>query len=332
MPAIEPTPRPGLFRRSARLMRWTIRAFFADSVPRLGAALAFYATIAVAPLMVLTIALAGLIFQDGDARNQVLGEISRLAGHQTAEALATIETPDESPENLIATIIGIGTLVFGGFSVFFHLQDALNVIWRVPTRSDGGWRAMVHRRLFSFGLVVATGFILLISLVVSACLNWLAQAHVFHSGWLEAVSMPLNHVLSLAATTFLFAMVFRVLPDRSVQWRDVWVGAAFTAVLFLVGKIALALYLSHASRAAAYGVAGSVVTLLIWTYYAAQIVLFGAEFTRIQATSAGGRKPPQDPPEQTDQRRDSSGAGSGHSAGGRAHGARPSKNKACTTP
>ncbi len=277
-------------------MWWTLRAFFNDSVPRLGAALAFYATIAVAPLLVLTIAVAGTVFHESNARSRVLGEIEHLAGHQAVMALSSIETPEARSGNTVATVIGLLTLALGGFSVFLHLQDALNVIWRTDARAMGGWRNLIKRRLFSFGLVVATGFILLVSLIVSAGLNWLAQAHVFQSGLFREISEPLNHALSFAVTTFLFAMVFKVLPDRSIKWRDVWLGAAVTALLFTLGKSLLALYLAHASRAAFYGVAGSVITLLLWTYYAAQIALLGAEFTRIQATTDGGRNPPDESP------------------------------------
>jgi membrane protein len=295
------TKPPGLLRRSGRVTWWTVRAFFADSVPRLGAALAFYGTVAVAPLLVLTIAVAGIVFQEGEARTRILGEIERLAGSQAVEVLARIEAPDERSGNFVATVIGLATLVIGGFSVFLHLQDALNVIWRARPENAGGWRRRLKRRLFSFGLVVATGFILLVSLVVSAGLNLLTQSHVFQSGLWQKLSGVINLTLSVAVTTYLFAMIFKVLPDRPVGWRDTWIGAFVTALLFTLGKSALALYLSRTSTAAAYGVAGSAITLLLWNYYASQIVLFGAEFTRVQATTSGGRKPmDSEPPEPAD--------------------------------
>lgn len=283
-------------RRAGRLAWWTARAFFGDRVPRLGAGLAFYATIAIAPLLVLTIALAGLVFDESEARRRVLGEIENLAGHQAVEALATIESPEERPDNAIATVLGLATLAFGGFSVFLHLQDALNLIWRAEPPPAEGWWSFLKRRVFSFGLVVATGFILLVSLVVSAALSWVTQTHVFQSPAFNALSQPVNHALSFAATTFLFATIFRVLPDRSIRWRDVWPGAVVTSLLFTLGKYALGLYLARASSAAFYGVAGSVITLLLWTYYAAQIALLGAEFTRIQTTTHGGRQPPDTTP------------------------------------
>jgi membrane protein len=287
---------PGVLRRCGRLVWWTLRAFFTDKVPRLGAALAFYTTIAIAPLLILTIALAGVFFEEGQARQRVLGEIESLAGRQAVEALATIETPDERTGNAVATGIGLGTLLLGGFSVFVHLQDALNVIWRVRPRETEGWLSLIKRRIFSFSLVITTGFILLVSLVLSAVLTWITQTHFFNSSTFEVLSQPINNLLSFAVTMFLFAMIFKVLPDRTIQWRDVWLGSAVTSFLFTHGKYGIGVYLAHASRAAFYGVAGSVITLLLWTYFAAQIALLGAEFTRIQATTNSGRKPPEKHP------------------------------------
>lgn len=281
----------GLLRRIGRLGFWTVRAFINDNVPRLGAAIAFYTTIAVAPLLVLTLALAGLFFEKNEARERVFEQVEQLAGPRAVEAIESIEPPDARGANTLATSVGAVALVFGALRVFRQLQDALNEIWRVPPPSDKGWRNFLKRHLLSFGLVVATGFILLVSLVVSAGLSWVAQQQVLSElplFWSRLV----NIALSFAVITFLFATLFKLLPNAPVGWRDVWLGAAVTAVLFNLGKYALGLYLARATIASSYGVAGSLITLLLWTYYAAQIALLGAEFTRIENASAGGRREP----------------------------------------
>jgi membrane protein len=281
---------PRFLHRAWNIAWWTVRAFFSDNVPRLGAALAFYTTIAMAPLLVLAIAAAGIVFEENDARTRVMAEIDQLAGHHAAEALRSVQQPAARAQTTVATTVGGITLVIGALSVFKHLQDALNLIWRRDAEQIKGWRLVLKRRVFSFGLVVVTGLILLISLIVSATLSWAAQKE-FLGSLGSAVGQGLNLLTSYGVATFLFATVFKVLPDAPVRWREVWFGAAVTAALFTAGKYLLGVYLARASAAAAYGAAGSVITLLLWTYYAAQIVLLGAEFTRIQAVTHGGRTP-----------------------------------------
>lgn len=267
----------------------TLKSFFRDSVPRLGAALAYYTTIAVAPLLVIAIAVAGIFFDEGTARERVLGEIENLAGSKVTEAISQVEDPRRNTGNLWATVIGSVTLAFGAFGVFMQLQNALNSIWRVEDRAGESWLGMVKRRLFSMATVMAVGFLLIVSLVVSAALSWMGQYTGTLLGVPEALLQWVNYAISFAALTLAFAVIFKILPDAEIRWRNVWLGGAVTALLFTVGKAALAFYFAKAKVGAAYGVASSAIALLIWTYYAAQILFLGAEFTRIHTLTRGGR-------------------------------------------
>lgn len=281
---------PLFIRRFPKLLWKTIGVFFSDNVTRLGAALAFYTTVAVAPMLVLAIAIAGFFFDSKDAaRDRVLGEIENLAGEQAGAAIKAVQSPVNNHAGRVATIISAGTLLFGAFGVFYHLQDALNTIWHVPPPKEVNvWRTL-RKRLFSLAMVLVTGFLLLVSLIASAFISWLSANTFSHFELPPMVLQTVNIVTSLGMVTLLLAVIFRLLPDTHVRWRHVWLGAAFTAVLFTVGKAALGLYLANASVASAYGAAGSLIVLLLWCYYAAQIIFFGAEFTRVTDMSDGGR-------------------------------------------
>lgn len=274
-------------RRLGRILHRTAGAFIDDNVTRLGAALAFYTTIAVAPLMVLALAVAGVFFDESVAKETVVTEIREVIGGPAAEAVATLESPESKPEGIIATVVGSVSLVFGAFGVFGHLQDAFNSIWRVTPPKLGFW-AMLGHRLTSLAVVLATGFLLLVSLILSAGLVWLTSWSARRAG-LPALYLEIaNSVISFAVITLLFALLFKMLPAARVPWRHVWLGALVTAALFTLGKLALGFYLAHARVTSAYGAAGSLVALLLWCYYAAQIVFLGAEFTRVTTLSNGG--------------------------------------------
>jgi membrane protein len=281
-----------MLRRLLRILGSTAKAFYDDNVTRLGAALAFYTTVAVAPLLVLAVAVAGFFFEEAEARDKVIGQISSLAGAQAGQAIATVQSvpnPAEATAGKSATVVGIVTLLFGAFGVFHHLQDALNSIWRVKAPATKAFWPMVRSRLFSFATVVGTGFLLLVSLVASAVLSWLG-AQAFAQLRLPTVALQVaDNVLSFGILTFLFATIFKLLPDRPIRWRNVWLGAVVTAFLFTIGKSILGLYLGRASVTSGYGAARSLIVLLLWCYYAAQIVFLGAEFTRVSTLSKGGR-------------------------------------------
>lgn len=288
-----PPPSAGIglpvFRRTIRILTKTAHAFFADNVSRLGAALAFYTTLAVAPLLVIAIAVAGIVFEENEARRRVIGEIQDLAGSQALEVIKSVQNPAATSTGMIATIIGAATLVFGALGVFQHLQNALNSIWRVPASRSQGWAALLRERLFSLATVLVTGFLLLVSLIASATLSWLGAQTVTRLGLPVLALQVTNNAISFGIVTVLFALIFKLLPDTPVRWKHVWLGAAVTALLFTFGKAGLAFYLGRTQLTSAYGAAGSLVALLLWCYYAAQIVFLGAEFTRITALSNGGR-------------------------------------------
>lgn len=286
---IEPMAGPlGWGVRALRILRRTAVAFLEDDVTRLGAALAFYTTIAVAPLMVLVVAVAGMFLDEAVARETIMHEIRHVVGGPAAEVVASIESPFARSEGISATVIGGLTLLFGALGVFRHLQDALNSIWRARPPRLRFW-AMVRHRLSSMAVVIATGFLLLVSLIMSAGLSWFAT-QAFDRLELPVLYYELtNTLLSFFVITVLFALLFKLLPDTKVAWRHVWLGAVVTALLFTVGKTALSLYLANARLTSAYGAASSLVALLLWCYYASQIVFLGAEFTRVTAISRGGR-------------------------------------------
>jgi membrane protein len=219
----------------------------------------------------------------------VISEIEHLAGSQASTVVQTVQNPIATNAGTVATLMGVVTLIFGTFGVFQHLQDALNAIWRVRPKPTKGWWEFTKYRLFSLATVVVTGFLLLVSLIASSVLSW-AGAQAVHRLGLPIFSLQIvENLLSLIVITFLFAMIFKLLPDTTVRWRHVWLGAFVTAELFTIGKTVLGLYLGRASVTSAYGAAGSLIALLLWCYYAAQIVFLGAEFTRVTSMSNGGR-------------------------------------------
>jgi membrane protein len=264
-----------------------------DNVPRLGASLAYYTLFALAPILVIAIGLAGLVFGPDAVRGEVVGQIQDLVGRQGAEAVqAMIEGAARPAASWIATGIGLDTAYLGATGAFIELQTALNAIWRVQPRPGVSVLAFLKQRLISFGLVVGVGFLLLVSLVVSAALSglsrYLGRAFPALTTFWEAS----NVLVSLAVVTLLFAMVYQVLPDVRLRWRDVWVGALVTAGFFSIGKQVIGLYLGTSTLASSYGAAGSVVVLLVWVYYTAQVVLLGAEFTRYYVERFRGEPPP----------------------------------------
>lgn len=284
--------------RLASMAVTTVKAYFADNVPRLGAALAFYTTVAIAPLLMIAIAIGQVFFKEETARQRIIGEIEQLLGSDAGRALASVQPPSPAEQSpTFATWIGLGLLLLGGLGVFAHLQDALNTIWRAPPHTAEPWLAMVKRRLFSFGTVIATGFILLVSLTLSAAVTWIGEYARSWMEWPTGLWEALNFLLSFAVTTYLFAIIFKLLPDVKIRWRDVWTGAAVTSLLFVAGKTGLGIYLARSKVTSAYGAAGSLMAMLLWCYYAAQILFIGAEFTRVHALTHGGRQPmPRTPP------------------------------------
>jgi membrane protein len=272
------------------LVKLAARKWLADKAPRLGAAVAFYSMLSLAPLLVITIAVVGLAFGEGTARAQVVAQARALVGPQGAEAVAAMVEHARRPgAGILASALGFATLLFGASGVFGELKDALNSIWGVKPPPGGGIGKFIRDRALSFAMVLLVGFLLLAALVLTTALAGLAPSL---AGSVPALAWALRgaHLLvSLGVYTLLFALVFRVLPDARIAWRDVWVGAAITATLFAVGTFAIGLYLSKAGVGSPYGAAGSLAVLLVWVYYSAQVLFFGAEVTQVYANRFGSR-------------------------------------------
>lgn len=276
------------------MFRAALKGWWDDNVPRLGASLAFYTLFAIAPVLLVAIAIAGAVFGGDAVRGQIVGQIDGLVGRTGARAIQSLlEGASRPKENLIATVVGGVTFILTSTGAFLELQAALNTIWRVKPKPGLDVKGFLIDRIRSFGLVISIGFLLTVSLAVSAALSALA-------GWLQrwAPGVPfllgaLDLLLSVAVITGLFAILYRFLPDVQLNWHDVTTGAFVTALLFTIGKQLIGLYLGQGSTASSFGAAGSVMVLLLWVYYASQVVLLGAEFTRVYTRREGSKPEPE---------------------------------------
>lgn len=276
-----------------KVLKRAVAGWWNDNVPHLGAALSYYTLFSLAPILIVAIAIAGLAFGAEAVRGEIVGQIEGLVGHEGALAVqAMLEGAAKPSSSIPATIIGVITFFLGATGAFLELQTALNAIWRVkPKASPNFLRALAIDRLVSFGLVVAVGFLLLTSLLVSAGLAALDKYMGQAFPGVAIVWQALNVLVSLGVISVMFAMIYKLLPDVDLAWSDVWVGGLVTAGMFTLGKFLIGLYLGTSSLASSYGAAGSVIVLLVWVYYSAQVVLLGAEFTR-EYVKEFGRKPP----------------------------------------
>src|SRR5215213_8149908 len=269
-----------------------------DKASRLSAALAYYTIFSLAPLLIIVIAVTGLFWQHQAVQEQVMGQIQGLVGAQGAQFVSNLLTSASNPaRGITATIIGIITLVFGALGVFNELHNSLNTIWNVKEEETKGFFQSVKKiildRLLSFTMVLGIGFLLLVSLVISAGLS-AAQTTIGNAIPLsEVVLQIINLVISIGVITVLFALIYKFLPDAEIAWRDVWLGALVTAVFFSLGKFLIGLYLGNSAVASSFGAAGSLVLLLVWIYYSAQILFFGAEFTQVYANNYGSKIIPE---------------------------------------
>ena len=274
-----------------KLFGLALEAWWADDALRLGASLAYYTLFAIAPILLVATAIAGMVFGAEAVRGEIVGQIDHLVGREGASAVqGLLEGASQPRAGILATVLGSITFLVAATGAFLELQAALNTIWRVKPNPGANLRAFVIDRLRSFGLVVAIGFLLMVSLAVTAALAalsaWLARA----SPGLPLAWSGVNMLVSVVVTTAMFALLYRFLPDVHLHWRDVIMGSLVTAVLFTIGQQLIGLYLGQSSVASSYGAAGSVMILLLWVYYSCQILLFGAEFTRVYAERRG-RKP-----------------------------------------
>jgi membrane protein len=267
-----------------------------DKASQLGAALAFYSILSLAPLLLIAVAIAALVFGESTAKGELMEQLTGMIGEQGAGAISTMLDHAQKPgSGIVATVFGLATLLFGASGVFAQLQNAMNTIWEVPPKENAGIWDTIRSRFLSFAMVLGTGFLLLVSLVLSAVISGIGSYLGDRFPAFEPISQLSNAVVSFLVVTLLFAMIFKLLPDTDIAWRDVWVGALLTAVLFTIGKFFIGLYLGKAAVGSAYGAAGSLVVLLIWIYYSAQILFFGAELTQVYAKRYGSlsKKSPQ---------------------------------------
>ena len=272
------------------IFKETFAEWSEDKAPRLGAALSYYTVFSLAPLLIVILAITGLVFDATAARDEIAGQIRSTFGDATEKiVLDMINNANSRGSGIMATVIGLVTALFGAAGLFGQLQDALNTIWEVQPKPGQGFMAMLKNRFLSFSMVLGTAFLLLVSLVLSAALA--ALGDYLGNTWQmpDWILQAINFVVSFAVITLLFAMIFKVLPDVEIQWHDVWIGAALTSLLFSLGKFALGWYLGRGSFGSTYGQAASVVLILLWVYYAAQIMFFGAEFTQVYAKKYGSR-------------------------------------------
>jgi membrane protein len=277
--------------RFLQLAKAALAGWWNDNVPRLGASLSYYTLFAIAPVLLVSIAIAGLAFGQEAVRGQVVAQIDNLVGSEAAKAIQAMLASAWKPDaGILATVIGGLTFLLGATGAFLELESALNDIWRVKSKVGTGIRGFLLGRLLSFGMVVGIAFVLMVSLVVSAALAAIGQYFDDTMPGLPLLWQTLNQIVAVGVGTLLFAMIYKVLPNVRLDWRDVWTGALVTSVLFGVGRLLIGLYLGHSSVASSYGAAGSIVVILLWVYYSAQIVLLGAEFTKVYAHSEGSRQ------------------------------------------
>jgi len=285
--------RGGRVRAAWAVIKETASDWEEDKAATLAAALAYYTLLSIAPMIVLAVAVAGLAFGDDAARGQISEQIGTLVGAEAGESIEAIAENAKAPDSgVLSTIIGLVVLLFGASGVFGELQSSLNTIWEVEPKPGRGVLGMVKDRFFSFTMVLGVAFLLMVSMVLSAAISSVGTFLESSLPGGEVLWTVLNFAISLGVITLLFALIYKVIPDAKIQWRDVWVGAAVTATLFTIGKLLVGLYLGKSTFVSSYGAAGSVVALVVWVYYSSQIVFLGAEFTQVYARRFGSHIEP----------------------------------------
>lgn len=271
-----------------KLLQETFKEWSDDKASRLAAALAYYTIFSIAPLLIIVIAIAGVVFGEDAARGQIVGQIQGLVGKDGAQFIQTaIQNANKPQTGVIASIISVVVLLVGATGLFTELQDSLNTIWEVKPKPGRGVNNMIRLRFLSFAMVIGIGFLLLVSLVISSGLAALVKYFGNILPGIDFLWRIVNFVLSFSITTALFGLIFKVLPDVKITWNDVFIGSVITSFLFSIGRFLLGQYLGNGSFGSTYGAAGSLVVLLAWVNYAAQILFFGAEFTQVYARKYG---------------------------------------------
>jgi len=276
-----------------RLLKETASEWNEDNATRLAAALAYYAVFSIAPLLMIAISVAGLVFGRDAAQGEIFRQLDGLIGPAGAATIQDMLRNSARPASgAVASLIGVGLLLFGASGLTSELKAALNEIWEVPPPPSAGWGHMVRERFLSLTLVLGVGFVLMVSLVLSAVVAAMGRYVNERMPGTEMALRGVELVASFAVVTLMFMLIFRFVPDAKVEWRDVWLGALVTALLFTGGKTLIGLYLGKSSFSSVYGAAGSLVIFLAWVYYSAQILFFGAEFTQVYARAEGSKMVP----------------------------------------
>ena len=283
------------FKLLWNVLKQIINEWSDDNAPKLGAALAYYTIFSLAPLFVIAIAVAGFIFGHDAATGRIVNEIQTLVGHEGAVLIqSAIKNSSNMQSGVIATIIGVVSIIVLSTAAFIELQDSLNIIWKVKPKPGRAIKGFIMNRLLSFAMIVGIGFLLLVSLVVSAGLSAVNDFFGEFFSIPVSVLQIINVAISLVVIFILFSSVYKVLPDVKITWKDVRIGALVTTILFVIGKYLIGLYLGTSTVASTFGAAGSFAIVLIWVYYSSQILFLGAEFTYVYATRFGsGIKPSQ---------------------------------------
>lgn len=278
------------FRWLVRLVKNALMKWWDDNALRLSAALSYYTLFSLAPLLTVAVAIAGLVMDVNMVQQEVLNQFQDLIGKPGADAIANmLESASQPVQGTIATVVSLITLVIVSMGMFSELQDALNLIWQIQPKGSAALWGAIKSRFFSFILVIGTSFLLLVSLILSALLAAAGKSILQAVSGTEAIMTFVNMAVSFPVITLLFALMFKVLPDGYIAWRDVWLGAVASGTLFMIGKWAIGLYLSSSAMASMYGAASSLMIILAWVYYSAMIFFLGAELTSVYANECGSR-------------------------------------------
>jgi len=270
------------------LVKASVSSWLDDYAPSMGAALSYYTVFSLAPLLLIVVSVAGLVFGEDAVRGELFAQLQGLMGADAAKAIQDLLASVNKPAHgIVGTLVGVALLVFGATTVFGELQDALDRIWRAPARKKGGLWSLLRARLLSFGMILGLAFLLMVSLVLGAAISalgkWWGPAF---GGW-ETLLQIVNLLVGFGLTTLVFAMIYKLMPRVKVEWHDVWLGALVTSLLFTIGKFLIGLYIGKSGVASGFGAAGSLIVVFIWVYYSAQIFLLGAEFTWVYAKTLG---------------------------------------------
>ncbi|HYF68047.1 MAG TPA: YihY/virulence factor BrkB family protein [Ohtaekwangia sp.] len=273
-----------------RILKKAATEFFADNGMKLSAALSYYTIFSIGPLLIVVISLAGIFYGREAVQGKIYGQINGLVGSKAAlQIQEIIQNIEESQLSASGAVVGVVILLIGATGVFTEIQDSINYIWSVKAKPQKGWLHLIMNRVISFSLIISFGFILLVSLVIHAVVDVLHNALFnFFDEMTVYLFQGINYIFLFAVISCLFAIIFKVLPDASIKWKDAFIGAAFTSILFLVGKFLIGFYLSQSNIGVTFGTAASIVLLLLWVYYSSIILFFGAEFTKVYALHYGG--------------------------------------------